>query len=85
LLCQSCRRPGQLVFDGNSTVFDYDGEIIHQRARLREGLIVVDLDIDSLELAAFMTRRGGPTSSSTSEAIGRPHLVSGPAAARLPR
>jgi NAD+ synthase (glutamine-hydrolysing) len=38
----------ELVFDGNSTVFDYNGEILGHGPAFDEGLVVVDLDIDLL-------------------------------------
>ncbi|MGE0059971.1 MAG: nitrilase-related carbon-nitrogen hydrolase, partial [Dehalococcoidia bacterium] len=41
----------ELVFDGNSFVFDQDGQLLARAASFEEGLLVVDLNLDSLYLA----------------------------------
>jgi NAD+ synthase (glutamine-hydrolysing) len=41
----------ELVFDGNSAVFDADGEVIARAPSFEESLLVVDLNLDSTYLA----------------------------------
>ncbi len=42
----------ELVFDGNSMVFDSDGEMLAHAPAFQESLLVVDLDVDGLYLRA---------------------------------
>ena len=39
----------ELVFDGSSTIFDYQGKLIARGKQMEEDLIISDLDLDSLE------------------------------------
>ncbi len=41
----------ELVFDGNSFVFDQSGDLVARAASFEEGLLVVDLNLESLYLA----------------------------------
>ncbi len=40
----------ELVFDGNSMVFDHEGELIAHAPAFEEHLLVIDLDLESLRL-----------------------------------
>ena len=40
----------ELVFDGSSTIFDYQGKLISRGKQMEQDLVIADLDLDSLEM-----------------------------------
>lgn len=40
----------ELVFDGSSTIFDYQGKLIARGKQMEQDLVIADLDLDSLEI-----------------------------------
>jgi NAD+ synthase (glutamine-hydrolysing) len=38
----------ELVFDGASTIFDYEGKLLARASQMREDLVLADLDLDAL-------------------------------------
>ncbi|MEE9247972.1 MAG: NAD+ synthase [Dehalococcoidia bacterium] len=49
----------ELVFDGRSTVFDPNGELVARGSQFQEDLVLVDLDVDSIT-ASRLHEPGGP-------------------------
>jgi NAD+ synthase (glutamine-hydrolysing) len=78
----------ELVFDGNSMVFDQDGELVARAPSFEEHLLLVDIDLDSLYLGRLhMPLRRSPYIEQPEDDVERIY-VSGPSSesrAPLPR
>ncbi len=75
----------ELVFDGNSTVYDQDGDIIAHAPAFEESLLTVDLDIDLLALRRLhQPLRRSERLEDAVRLVDRVH-VSGAVAAKKPR
>jgi NAD+ synthase (glutamine-hydrolysing) len=74
----------ELVFDGNSMVFDARGELIAEAAAFSETLLVVDLDVDAVVQARLHdSRRRKERELAPSDGHAEPIAVSAAPAARV--
>jgi NAD+ synthase (glutamine-hydrolysing) len=75
----------ELVFDGNSAVFDQSGEVIAHAAAFEEALLVVDLNLEALYLARLHDpRRRSERLRASERDIDHVHVSQGPVTTRPP-
>jgi NAD+ synthase (glutamine-hydrolysing) len=75
----------ELVFDGNSMVFDHEGELIAHAPSFEEHLLVIDLDLESLRLGRLhVPLRRYPGLQQFARPVDEVFVSDAPAAARPP-